>query len=503
MDSAEKNLLVTVTVALSFTLGIISILLVPVDVFILSEENKNPDAMMNRRDVGKLDLYINVLMLVFAFVWIPFVYFFGEEKEEKGDFDSDSKSKFTRIFAALKRTVFFVGLLTGLFVAGLIFRPSADHEGVEENNHAWAGNNSSSSQHAGEQAALFCLAILICLGMMLWVVNGAFGLSFIPVSLIKGKKSLLETKTELRSDLTRIRQQYQAIQEKYAGSHTKITKEDQKMLSYLKKKELSLAVKNVQLDIEQEAKGFIPKMMNILRPFERVIGFGCLVFSGLIFASIAITTFDRFLNSTCGFKCGFILEKENFLNPIDWLFVKSSNYFPLDYLFFFVFVFYFFICSFYGTIRFGIVILFQKRHEIRKDGTLPNSLLITGFLTSITILALSSQMMTLSPQYTSFGNQQYFSESHNAYKMCSFEKIAHHPDACQISNVSAFFNKISLSMPILGSLIFIGNFLFLIVFAYFFVSAWKTEKRSRYEKKEYELSEGEGERDRESVQLLI
>ena len=44
-------------------------------------------------------------MLVFAFLWIPFVYFYTQEKEDKADFDSDVKSNFARVISSLKQTV--------------------------------------------------------------------------------------------------------------------------------------------------------------------------------------------------------------------------------------------------------------------------------------------------------------------------------------------------------------------------------------------------------------
>jgi len=270
------------------------------------------------------------------------------------------------------------------------------------------------------------------------------------------------------------------------------------MLAHLKKKELSLTVKNVQLDIDEDVKGYIPKAMRILRRFERPLGFLCLFFSLLIFASITITTFDRAINSKCGFSCGFIIEEEHFLNPVDWLFVKSSKYFPLDYLFFSLFVFYCFICSFFGTIKFGIKLMFKK-YEIRKDSTLPNALLVIGFMTCIMVLALSLQMISLSPQYTSFGHQEYFNQGTRTHNRCSLNKITGPTGDCQISNISAFFHKISLSMPLLGSLMFIGNFIFLILFGASFVYACKQEKRSRFEKLEFEMTSD----DRESARLLV
>jgi len=351
-------------------------------------------------------------------------------------------------------------------------------------------------KHAGEQPISFSLSIIICVGLALWILNGSYGLACIPVYLYKGNKSILETKSEMRNDLARIRKQYRSIQEKYAGSHTKITKEDQKMLNYLKKKELSLAVKNVQIDIE-DTNGFIPRIVAKLRPFSKLLGIITFVISGLIFSAILLTTINRLRNSECGFKCGFIVEKSQLLNPMDWLLVKLSSYFPADYLIFYIIVSYIFICSFYGNIKLGTRIIFKQKYELRRDGTLPKTLLITGFLTCIMTLALYSQIMTLSPQYTTFGNQHYLDASKKQMRMCALTQLSSHKVECQASYTSTFFNKISLGMPIISSLIFVGNFIFIFLFIILFAGAWKKEKKARSEF-DIELQED----DRESSNLL-
>lgn len=69
---------------------------------------------------------------------------------------------------------------------------------------------------------------------------------------------------------------------------------------------------------------------------------------------------NQMTSSNCGWRCGYLIEKKSFLNPIDTLFVYSSYYFPLDYLLFFIFTTYIFICTLYGIIKCGINFLFIK-----------------------------------------------------------------------------------------------------------------------------------------------
>ncbi len=120
----------------------------------------------------------------------------------------------------------------------------------------------------------------------------------------------------------------------------------------------------------------------ILLPFRWLIGLSCLVLTGLIFSSLFISAFDRIINSDCGIYCGFFLEKPTFLNPIDWILVYASSYFPFDYLAFLCLVTYIFISSLYGIIRLGIKIFCFTIYDIRKGSTMPQALLIMAFVIS-------------------------------------------------------------------------------------------------------------------------
>ena len=136
-------------------------------------------------------------------------------------------------------------------------------------------------------------------------------------------------------------------------------------LNSLKRKEKYLNLKNEKIiELGTQSKS-LQKIFKIISPFRIIIGICCLVLSLAIFASLALTTYDKVLNSQCGFNCGYIIQEKTLLNPIDTLFVYSSYYFPLDYLLFFIFTLYIFICTLYGIIKFGIPLL--KGFEIKKE----------------------------------------------------------------------------------------------------------------------------------------
>lgn len=59
-------------------------------------------------------------MVLLAFIFIPFTYFYGEERFDEMDYDSNVVEK---ICTAAKYTLGFIIVCTVLIVVGLIFRP--------------------------------------------------------------------------------------------------------------------------------------------------------------------------------------------------------------------------------------------------------------------------------------------------------------------------------------------------------------------------------------------
>lgn len=67
------------------------------------------------------------------------------------------------------------------------------------------------------------------------------------------------------------------------------------------------------------------------------------------------------LSSRCGFYCGYMVDrKSSIFNPIDNILVYSSEYFPLDYIFFLVMTLFIFICTIYGVIKLGFSFFILK-----------------------------------------------------------------------------------------------------------------------------------------------
>ena len=218
-------------------------------------------------------------------------------------------------------------------------------------------------EKSGETAIYFAISLLTCVGALPWPLYVGYGLAALPWELIKGSKSLAESRIELGLDLERIRDKFKGIQDKYSKSHTKISKNDQKMLNFLKKKERVLSEKTEKISEKEKNQSIFHGLVKILTPFRVFIGIIFLIVSVIIFVSITMSTFDKLVNSKCGLKCAFFLDKQSFINPIDYLLIKSNNYnyipaLPLDFLIFFCLSFYFFLAALYGIVRLGIRLAF-------------------------------------------------------------------------------------------------------------------------------------------------
>lgn len=101
----------------------------------------------------------------------------------------------------------------------------------------------------------------------------------------------------------------------------------------------------------------VSRVLKFLTPFRIILGMSCLALSVLIVSSIVITNVDRYMNSKCGLFCGYIIEKNTYFNPLDYLLVQLSRIFPFDLIFVGVILLYIFITCLYALVKLGIKFL--------------------------------------------------------------------------------------------------------------------------------------------------
>ena len=111
-----------------------------------------------------------------------------------------------------------------------------------------------------------------------------------------------------------------------------------------------------------------------------------------------------------------------------------------------------------------LFILFIQWFDVRKKGTNPQGLLIISFKICLLILAFMMEMFTLSPQYATFGTQRFSKNSPQGDVPCKLSLISGKQNTeCIMSNISKFYNRISISLPFFSTIFYISNWLLILV----------------------------------------
>ena len=73
-------------------------------------------------------------------------------------------------------------------------------------------------------------------------------------------------------------------------------------------------------------------------------------------------------------------------------------------------------------------------------------------------------MFTLSPQYATFGTQRFSKNSVQGDVPCKLSLISGgQTKECIMSNISKFYNRISISLPFFSTIFYIANWLLIVV----------------------------------------
>lgn len=168
------------------------------------------------------------------------------------------------------------------------------------------------------------------LGSVLNAVYLTFGMTGLPILLIKGTKSLEDENDEVRGSIHQVREQLRKIQEKYQKNQKNVvSQKDRYLLKRLRKEEKMLETKQILIANKMDKKKshptstwrYISLLLKLVTPFRVAIGFTCLIMSALFALSVFTTSFERFVKSQCGFNCGYLLERHTWFNFLDSLLV--------------------------------------------------------------------------------------------------------------------------------------------------------------------------------------
>eukprot|EP00929_Paragymnodinium_shiwhaense_P057259 TRINITY_DN28655_c1_g3_i1.p1 TRINITY_DN28655_c1_g3~~TRINITY_DN28655_c1_g3_i1.p1 ORF type:complete len:572 (-),score=99.97 TRINITY_DN28655_c1_g3_i1:84-1697(-) len=488
-DPSESYGFACITVVLSITVSLLCTLLIPVDIYVISEGDITAEALhitisQEHVRIAYLTLFSSLLFL--AFFLVPHAYFYGEERI--GELNEKIERSGSCV-NAMRSTVFFVGFIMALLCVGLNFRPGH----TETLDNAWTSQEKASRwvgdlldyQHSGLNAISFSIACLTLVGVLAFCFYTAYGMACMPFDWLRGKQTATEQRQGLEENIAVIRDKYRSIQSKYAAREdgsldlSRMKAVDRKELNRLQREHKSLMHHNYRLqELEQQAGACVPKLLKFLVPFRWMIGSGMLCMSLLVVTSLLLTMVDRLIHSDCGLACGYTLKERKIFNPVDELFLKLSRFFPVDFVVLGVFVLYIFLASLFGIVGLGIRVLCLTMYAIRARKSMPQALLVLCNVLAYILLALCMALLTIAPNYTAFGSQTVTADD-GTQAWCKMDK-SDARSSCQVSVISSFFSRIAVSLPLFSVAYFFANWAFIVIFFTCFIKCLVCQQKTPF-----------------------
>ena len=494
----DRSAYVTIVCIFTITCLLATVLLLPVDVALVSSTVKSSTGQ--RKDWAsqdRVDNIVHTLKIVYYLLYsldavlcllvIPFTYFWYEEFDEV-ESEEGRQTFGTRFWGALKYTFVFVFLCLALFLVGFFIPVARHREGAHFDLDFF---KNLLAENKGERALTFALGLLITIGICIYCFYTAVGLALLPLTLIKSAPATSapalseSTATQLESNRERQRQ----LEGRNAGSADGLSSKDRRELEALIREERTL-VRHQRLAAEASGEGqnffyraFL-KLEAVFRPIKLLGGVLLVIVVLIIFASMLITGIDKAKNSICKRHCGYLLAHINIFQPINWVLVKSSKVFPIDYVIFLFIVLIFFGASIVGLATIGIRVFWLTIFRIRKAHTSPQALLMATVMLTLIALALNySIAMMVAPQYATFGPQTFCDHpprhpgeqpdcsSHKNHILPCTESSdgAAAKNVCTATVVSTFLNRVTVNFPFFGVVDFWAQFVFLGVFLLAFI----------------------------------
>ena len=283
------------------------------------------------------------------------------------------------------------------------------------------------------------------------------------------------------SALEQNRERQRQLEGRSAGRDDGLSTKDRRELDALVREERTL-IRRERLAAEASGEGQSwivktwTKIEAVFRPLKLIGGFFLILVTILIWVSMLLTGIDKAKNSVCKSRCGYILGHVNVFNPLNWIFVKSSKVFPIDYVIFLLLVLLFFASSVVGIATIGIRFLWLRLFQIRKGHTSPQALLVATVLLTLTALAINySLAMFVAPQYTHYGPQTFCDRplrfptdqpdctTHRSkIRPCSEISTSQAAiNVCTPSVVSTFLDSVTINFSFFGVVFFWAQFAFL------------------------------------------
>lgn len=343
---------------------------------------------------GYYTLYSIILFCVF--LWIPFVYFYYEER------DDDNTDRCSQVVGALKYTVGFAFVCIVLLLIGAFVPLAPPYQNTTQWQKVEYLFEELGSSH-GIPALSFSISSLTLIGMLAVITYTAYGMSVLPLNLIKGTRSVAYERLENTEDMDDVEQQIENLKSKCKDGRP-LSSRDRRSLHELEGKLQVLQRRSRHLDIAE--RNCCTKVGSALRPFKILLGIFFILVALLFVVALFISNLDKALHSA-GISSGFVVFGTNLTNPLNELLLALQPVFPLDYILITVITMYFVFTSMAGIRNMGIWFFWIRLYKIRPKRTRPQALLFLCMILLLIVLHTSYMIYSLAPQYVMYGSQKY------------------------------------------------------------------------------------------------
>jgi len=448
----------SVIAVLGLFISLVTSILVPVDVFLISYM-KNSDGSWKpwaensevRDSLKDSILYTYyacyATILFFAFLLIPANFFYhgldpGLEEDEV------EPTVGQRLCYSLKYSLLTIFLFSLMVVAGIFipFEGTPPSNSTEWEKFEWFFNELESNQ--GKDLLLFLLNTLNIIGLGLLIFYTGYGVSSLPCGLIRPTRGVRMMRSSVERQIEEIERNIREISSRNEGSQ--VPRFEQSQLDRLEQQ--ARLLRREHRDLDQRAKSAVSRCQVIFRPFQMFIGVIFSVLGFLIFLSLLLTNLDKALHSGGPFT-GYTLQNSSLPNPVDLLLVLAQQIFPLDYILYTVLILFLLSCSMSGIGNIGIRLCCLELYKIRAWKTVPRGLLLAVLSMMYIIMAQNVIMFSIVPDYTMFGNQHYKDTVGNETTIarCSAKNFPEEKDNCVPSRISVLLFSFHYKAWIFGA----------------------------------------------------
>jgi len=404
---------------ISFLVSVFALILVfiltalaPVDTFIVSEMKTSDgvfkDWSANLTDrkaieqnvqIGYIVLYSFICFTVFCI--LPFTYFLYDSR------DDDNESRGSSVCSALISTL-IVMIIPALIVAISLFIDIRNTNQSSNSTLSFADQLDSLVSDGANKIISNLVLVLGGLGMLNLIIYTGFGLSTLPIGLIRGLKDVRQEFEEVSRRQISNTAAINSLRSKrsYLG---RLNEEDDALLRRLESREREDQLREAIM--RNHLGSWSYKFKFLIRPIQVIFGVIFLLISALLIASLTINNIDGLLHGNS--KDGYLLKNKTIFNPIDWLLMESNRIYPMDYIIYLAISWYLIFCTLSGVRNLGIGLFFYKIGKFKPQNTTPQGLVLASSVLMMSMLAISILMFSIAPIYTSFGNQVYKSKDGN------------------------------------------------------------------------------------------